>query len=135
MTWGKISRWEPQVRSLLRIVTALTFSLHGWQKFFGLFGGPKQDPSSLLGAAGIIETIGGALLFLGLGTRPVAFILSGEMAIGYLRSHAPRGFWPIQNRGELAVVYCFLWLYFFFAGGGPWSLDRLFFAKRDSRAD
>ena len=80
----------------------------------------------MLGAAGIIETIGGALIILGLFTRPVAFLLSGELAIGYFRTHAPRGFWPITNGGELAVIYCFFFLWLSSAGGGRWSLDRVF---------
>jgi putative oxidoreductase len=121
-------RFEPQLRSILRIVVGFTFSVHGWQKFLGLFGGiggHRLAPTSMLGAAGLIETIGGALTILGLFTRPVAFLLSGEMAIGYFRTHAPRGFWPIVNGGELAVLYCFLYLWLAAAGPGPWSLDHL----------
>jgi len=109
-------------------MAAFTFSLHGWQKFFGLFGGiggSRVPVSTMLGAAGVIETIGGALILLGLFTRPVAFLLSGEMAIGYFRTHAPRGFWPLLNGGELAVFYCFMFLWLAAAGPGPWSLDRL----------
>lgn len=125
MTLGK---WEPQLRSLARIVIAFTFSLHGWQKFFGMFGGlggMKPPLTSMLGAAGVIETIGGALIILGLFTRPVAFLLSGEMAIGYFTAHAPRGLWPLTNGGELAVFYCFYFLWLSAAGPGPWSLDHL----------
>jgi len=105
-----------------------TFSLHGWQKLFGVFGGiggSRPPLSSMLGAAGVIETIGGALIIIGLFTRPVAFLLAGEMAVGYFRTHAPRGFWPVKNGGELAVVYCFFYLWLSFAGAGSWSLDRL----------
>jgi putative oxidoreductase len=123
-----LARWEPWLRSLLRIMAAFTFSLHGWQKFFGWFGGiagSSVPVNTMLGAAGLIETVGGALMMLGLFTRPVAFVLSGEMAIGYFRTHAPRGFWPLLNGGELAVFYCFLWLWFSAAGAGPLSLDRL----------
>jgi putative oxidoreductase len=86
----------------------------------------------MLGIAGVLETFGGALILLGLFTRPAAFILSGEMAVGYFRAHAPQGFWPIMNggnRGELAVIYCFFFLFLCAAGAGPWSLDRLFFKK------
>ena len=121
------SSLEPYLRSLFRIMAAFTFSLHGWQKFFGMFGGiggHRLPPTSMLGAAGLIETVGGALLILGLFTQPVAFLLSGEMAIGYFRTHAPRGFWPIANGGELAVFYCFCFLWLSAAGAGPLSLDR-----------
>ena len=121
-------RFEPQLRSILRIVVGFTFSLHGWQKLFGLFGGiggHRLAPTSMLGVAGLIETIGGALIILGLFTRPVAFLLSGEMAIGYFRTHAPHGFWPIVNGGELAVLYCFVYLWLAAAGPGPWSIDHL----------
>ena len=109
-------------------MAAFTYSLHGWQKFFGVFGGiggGRPSLSSPLGVAGILETFGGALLILGLFTRPVAFLLSGEMAVGYFRTHAPRGFWPLVNGGELAVFYCFMFLWLSAAGAGPWSLDRL----------
>jgi putative oxidoreductase len=117
---------EPWVRSLLRIVVGFTFSLHGFQKLFGLFGGHRHvDLFSLIGLAGVLECFGGVLLILGLFTVPVAFLLSGEMAVAYFRSHFPRAFLPIQNGGELAVVYCFVFLYLFVAGGGPISLDRL----------
>ncbi len=122
--------WEPYARSLLRIVVGLTFSLHGCQKVFGLFGGmggsgAKAAFLSILWVAGALEVFGGALLILGLFASPVAFILWGEMAVAYFMRHFPRGFWPITNGGELAVVYCFVFLYFFTAGPGPWSLDHL----------
>jgi len=118
------------MRSVLRIVVGFTFSLHGFQKLFGLLGGPGGHGGhvplfSLMGLAGILECFGGVLLVLGLFTVPVAFILSGEMAVAYFRVHFPRGFFPIQNGGELAVVYCFVFLYLFMAGGGPLSADRL----------
>jgi len=123
-----LAPYEARLRSVLRIMAAFTFSLHGWQKFFGLFGGiggHSVPVNTMLGVAGLIETIGGPLIMLGLFTRPVAFLLSGEMAIGYFRTHAPQGFWPLLNGGEITVVYCFLWLWFSAAGAGPWSLDRL----------
>jgi putative oxidoreductase len=126
---SRVSSLEPHLRSLLRIVAAFTYSLHGWQKFFGVFGGSRPPLTSMLGVAGLLETIGGALLMLGLFTRPVAFLLSGEMAIGYFRTHAPRGFWPLLNGGELAVFYCFLFLWLSAAGPGPWSLDKIFRKK------
>jgi putative oxidoreductase len=128
-----LAPYESCLRSVARIAIGFTFSLHGWQKTFGAFGGLggfKPPLTSMLGAAGVIETIGGALIILGLFTRPVAFLLAGEMAVGYFRTHAPRGFWPITNGGELAVFYCFYFLWLSSAGPGRWSLDRLF--GRDS---
>ena len=119
---------EPHLRSLFRIVAAFTYSLHGWQKFLGVFGGVRGHslpPTSMLGLAGMIETFGGALILLGLFTRPVAFLLSGEMAVGYFRTHAPQGFWPLLNGGELAVFYCFMFLWLSAAGAGPWSCHHL----------
>jgi putative oxidoreductase len=123
------SSFFPYALSLLRIAAGFTFSLHGFQKLFGFFGGLGHGTSahvfSLLGAAGVIETIGGPLIFLGLFTRPVAFVLCGEMAVAYFKQHAPRGLWPIANGGELAVLYCFIFLVLVSAGAGPWSLDRI----------
>ena len=117
---------EPWARSLLRAVVGFTFSLHGFQKLFGLLGahGPVRL-FSLMGLAGVLECFGGILLIVGLFTVPVAFLLSGEMAVAYFMVHFPRGFFPIENHGELAVVYCFVFLYLFTAGAGPASLDRL----------
>lgn len=125
---------EPWMRSVLRIVVGFTFSLHGMQKLFGMFGGLGGHGMhiplfSLLGLAGVLESFGGLLLILGLFTAPVAFILSGEMAVAYFRVHFPRGFFPIQNGGELAVLYCFIFLYLFTAGPGPLSVDRWFRKK------
>jgi putative oxidoreductase len=123
-----VSRLAPHLLSVLRIVAAFLYIAHGTQKLFGF---PVSEPRpslelfSLMGAAGIIETFGGLLMLLGLFTRPVAFILSGQMASAYFMQHAPRGPWPILNGGELAVLYCFLWLYFVAAGPGPWSVDGL----------
>jgi len=122
------ARWAPYLQSVLRIVVAFLFVAHGSQKFFGFpavevrAGVPLM---SLLGLASMIEMLGGTLMFLGLLTRPVAFVLAGEMAVAYFTSHAPRGFWPLVNRGEPAVFFCFTWLYFAAAGAGPWSLDAL----------
>ncbi len=117
---------EPWMRSLLRIVVGFTFSFHGFQKLFGLFGGHRVvHLFSLMGLAGVLESLGGVLLMLGLFTVPIAFLLSGEMAVAYFKAHFPRGFVPIENGGELAVVYCFVFLYLFVAGGGTASLDRL----------
>jgi putative oxidoreductase len=130
MNLSTIRSWEPYTRSVLRIVAGLTYSLHGYQKMFGFFGGiggsgAKPPFLSLLWTAGVIESVGGALLILGLFTTPIAFILSGEMAFAYFIRHFPRSPWPIMSGGELAVVYCFLFLYFFTAGPGAWSLDNL----------
>ena len=122
------ARWTPYLLSVLRIVVAFLYIVHGTQK---LFGWPALEPRppvplmSLLGAAGVIETFGGLLMLLGLFTQPVAFILAGEMAAAYFIAHAPRGFWPLLNRGEPPVYFCFTWLYFAAAGAGPWSLDAL----------
>lgn len=116
--------------SILRIVAALLFMAHGTQKLFG-FPGDREGMDitrwfiGLRGWAGILEVFGGALLLAGAWTRPVAFILSGEMAVAYFRSHASRNFWPLMNGGELAALYAFLFLYFVFAGGGEWSVDRI----------
>lgn len=126
VAWGSSSgTWSPRVLSLLRIATALLFIPHGTQKLFG-FPGAQQAVSSLasmMGVAGILECFGGLLLLLGIFTRPVAFVLSGQMAVAYFTTHASRGFWPILNRGELAALYCFIFLYFAVAGGGSWSLN------------
>jgi putative oxidoreductase len=117
--------WAPRLLSILRIVAALIFMEHGTQKLLGF--PPSENPSpellSLSGIAGILELIGGALLVLGLFTRPVAFILSGQMAVAYWLVHAPRSFYPVLNGGDPAILYCFIFLYLFAAGGGPWSLD------------
>jgi len=121
------SQWAPRILSLLRIVTAFLFMQHGGQKLFG-FPAPLQAAPplfSLIGVAGILELFGGLLMLIGLFSRPVAFLLSGEMAVAYFMAHAPQGFWPLLNKGELAVMYCFIFLYLFVAGGGSWSVDRL----------
>ncbi len=111
--------------SMLRIVAGFTFAEHGLQKVFGLLGGHVVRSLSLAGISGYLELFGGFLILLGLYTRPVAFILCGEMAVGYFKMHAPAGFWPLLNHGELAVLYCFVFLYLCAAGPGTWSLDLL----------
>jgi len=114
--------------SLLRLAAAFVYLAHGTQKMFGVPGHPFHAPvfaATMIGAAGVIETIGCTLMLLGLFTRPVAFVISGQMAVAYFTEHAPRGFWPIVNGGELAVLFCFLWLFFCVAGPGPISLDAL----------
>ncbi len=120
---------EPRALSLLRIIAGFTFSLHGLQKIFGLFGGLGGGGvtaafPSLMWAAGVLE-LGGMLLLAGLFTRPVAFLLCGHMAVAYFMGHSWRGFWPVVNGGELAVLYCFVFLYLAIAGPGPVSLDRI----------
>lgn len=124
----KSSRLTPYLLSVLRLVAAGLYIAHGTQKLFGVPGHPFHTPVfavSLIFAAGVLETFGGTLLFLGLFTRPVAFVLSGQMAVAFFTQHFPNGPWPILNGGELAVLYCFLWLFFCVAGPGPISLDRL----------
>ena len=127
-----IDRWHdfaPRLQSLLRIVAGFTFMLHGTMKLFafpaGIGKGGAVHLVSQIGLAGILETFGGGLMFLGLFTRPVAFILSGEMAVAFFQVHFPRSFWPIISGGELAMVYCFIWLYFSAVGAGPWSIDAM----------
>jgi putative oxidoreductase len=111
---------------ILRIVAGLLFMAHGTQKLLAFPGAPGASSvpiASLLGVAGLLEAIGGAMLVFVFFTRPVAFVVAGEMAVAYFRSHAPQGPWPILNRGELAVLFCFLWLYIAAAGPGRFSLD------------
>ena len=120
--------WTPRLLSVLRIMAGFLFMAHGAQKLFGFLappGAPSPALMSQMGIGGVLEFFGGLLLLLGLFTRPVAFILSGMMAVAYFQMHAPGGFWPLQNRGELAVLYCFLFLFLAVAGGGVWSVDRL----------
>jgi len=126
-----LDRWAPHVLSILRIVVALLFLQHGLSKLFG-FPQPMAPPPmfTMIWFAGAIELVGGALLTLGLFTRVAAFIMSGEMAIGYFLAHAPRGFFPILNGGDPAILYCFIFLYLVFASPGPWSLDALWQRKR-----
>jgi putative oxidoreductase len=122
------NQWSPRLLSVLRAVAALLFMQHGAQKFFA-FPAPSQmgQPPllSLLGLAGVLELFGGLLLLIGLFTRPVAFVLSGFMAVAYFMAHAPQGFWPLLNKGELAALYSFVFLYLAAAGGGEWSVDRM----------
>jgi putative oxidoreductase len=119
--------WAPRVLSILRIVAALIFMEHGTQKLLGFppLDRPAPEVMSLSWIAGVLELFGGALLVLGLFTRPVAFILSGEMAFAYWIAHAPQSFFPVLNGGDAAILYCFVFLYLAVAGGGPWSLDAM----------
>jgi putative oxidoreductase len=121
-------KWAPDVLSLIRIVFAFLFTIHGAQKLFAFPSPPEggQPPLvSLYGIAGVFEFFGGLLLLVGFCTRSVAFLLSGEMAVAYFTTHAPKGFWPMKNDGESAVFFCFVFFYIAFAGGGPWTLDAL----------
>ena len=121
-----LGRYSPYLYALLRIVAGLLFIQHGLQKLFGWLGAKGAvELMSQMGAAGIIEVVGGTLISIGLFTSPVAFLASGEMAVAYFQAHAPRGMWPIMNGGELAVLYCFLFLYFAAVGSGRWSVDSL----------
>ncbi|WP_246601782.1 DoxX family protein [Hymenobacter profundi] len=117
--------WMPRLLSILRIVAGFMFMLHGTQKLFNFPAGEHgaAEIFSLMGLAGVLEALGGLLLILGLFTRPVAFISSGLMAVAYFMAHAPQAPLPIQNQGELAVLYCFVFLFLAFAGAGEWSLD------------
>jgi len=125
MNFSRLSVYQPYMLSLFRLVTGLLLLQYGVAKIFKF---PAlsyfANPPPLIMAAGTLELILGALLVLGLFTRIVAFILSGEMAFAYFMAHAPRAFFPLANGGQLAIVFCFLFLYFAFAGGGPWSVDR-----------
>jgi len=123
------SSWGPHLRSVLRIVAALIFVQAGTVKLFGFpigmppNGGTASFPSQVW-IGGFLEVVGGALLALGLFTRPVAFLMSGMMAVAYFQFHFPGGFWPAVNGGTAAAIYCFVWLYISAAGAGPWSLDE-----------
>jgi putative oxidoreductase len=125
---AKGSVWGPPMQSVLRIVASFMFMLNGTMKLFAFptgvppHGGTAELMSQM-GVAGILETFGGALLLLGLFTRPVAFLLAGEMAVAYFQVFFPHGFWPVVTGGILPALYCFLWLYFSAVGAGPWSLD------------
>ena len=133
MNTDTLQSWAPCVLSILRVVTALIFFEHGSAKLLGF---PPSDFSpevlSLPWIAGVLEIVGGALLVVGLFTRPVAFTLSGMMAVAYWLAHAPKSVYPLLNGGEPAILYCFVFLYLVTAGGGAWSLDNL---RNRSRRD
>ena len=117
-----LGKYSELVYALLRVVVGLLFACHGGQKLLGLFGGQGLPSTPLLIAAGAIELVGGLLVALGLWAGYAAFVTSGEMAVAYFMEHAPRGFWPILNQGELAVLYCFVFLYIASKGSGRWSV-------------
>jgi putative oxidoreductase len=134
MSGGSLTaRWiaaAPYFLSLLRIIAAFLFIQYGSTKILGwpaevMPGGGTAPLASLAGAAGLIELIGGALMLVGLFSRPVAFLLSGQMAVAYFKGHAGQGFWPVLNGGAPAVIFCFVWLYISAAGGGAWSVDAM----------
>lgn len=131
---GSRSIWTDRMLSVLRIVVGLLFLEHGTQKMFG-FPPSQMHPvgltiASQFGIAAILEVFGGACIVLGLLTRPVAFLLAGEMAVAFFQAHFPRSVFPIKNGGEPPVLFCFIYLYFMLAGGGAWSLDRLLSRRR-----
>jgi putative oxidoreductase len=138
-------RGAPLFLSIMRIMASLLFMAHGTQKLFGFpvrlpppgapegAAPPPFELFSLIGAAGVLEFVGGTLLLIGLFTRPVAFVLSGMMAVAYFIAHHPRTFFPVNNGGDAAILFCFIFLFLFFAGGGPVSVDALF-AKRRAEA-
>ena len=122
--------WAPYLLSIMRIIAAFVFFQVGSAKLFAFPAAVMPDGgtaplASLAGVAGALEVVGGTLLLLGLFTRPVAFLVSGEMAFAYFIGHAPQGFWPVLNGGQPAILYCFIWLYISSAGPGPWSIDAL----------
>ena len=120
---GILGRFAPHIYAFLRIVAGLLFAQHGAQKLLGLLGGRQVAIASQFGLAGIIELVGGVLIAAGVYASPIGFIASGEMAVAYFRTHAPQGFWPVQNGGELAALYCFLFLYVAARGNGMWSIQ------------
>ncbi len=124
---ASLTSWSPHVLSLLRVASGAAFLAHGTMKWlnFPARGGAAPELMSLSGAAGVIELVGGALIVLGLFTRPAAFICSGTMAFAYFIAHAPRSFFPVQNGGDAALLFCFVFFYLVFAGPGPWSLDAI----------
>jgi len=129
-----LSTWSPRILSVMRIVTGFLFMQHGGQKLLG-FPAPARsefDFFSMSGVAGSLELFGGMLIIIGLFTRSVSFVLSGLMAFAYFIAHAPQSFWPILNGGELAAMYCFVFLYLSIAGAGEWSIDQIRAGRRQS---
>lgn len=134
-----MASYQRVVYTALRVIAPFIIMQHGSQKLLGLLGGvgPQHGGAplmSLMGVAGIVEFVIASLVLVGLFTQPAAFIVSGEMATAYFKVHAPHGFWPIQNHGELAVILCFTFLFFAAFGGGKYSLDALFFGAKTERS-
>lgn len=127
------TRFETCAYAALRVVAGLLFLFHGLQKLFGMYGGQVAPMGSLFWVAGVIELAGGLLVMVGLLTSIVAFLLSGEMAVAYFTAHLPQAFWPIENQGELAALYCFIFLFIAARGPGAFSLDQVLRSNR-SRA-
>jgi putative oxidoreductase len=127
-----LGKYSEPLYAVMRVVVGLLFACHGAQKLFGVLGGQSQLANPRLLAAGIIEFVGGGLVALGLWAGYAAFVASGEMAVAYFTAHAPGGFWPVVNKGELAVLYCFVFLYVASRGSGPLSVDAL--TRKKSRA-
>jgi len=126
--YANFEKGRPYILSIVRIVVALLFLEHGLQKYVGFpSAGPPMTP--LLYVQGAIEVVGGILLVIGAYTRPVAFILAGDMAVAYFMAHSPRSFFPAMNGGDAAILYCFAFLYIFYEGAGPWSVDRVVLKK------
>ncbi len=123
------ARWA---HVLLRVMASAAFMQHGAQKLFGVLGGQVQAVGSLMWFAGIIELVGGAFILAGLFTRPIAFLMAGQMAVAYFTAHFPQGFWPTVNQGELALLYCFIFLYFSATGAGAVSLDYIRLRRKPS---
>ena len=120
---GILGRVAPQIYALLRIVSGLLFAVHGAQKLLGVLGGQQVPIMSQFGLAGVIELVGGLMIAAGVFASLAAFVASGEMAVAYFQAHAPKAFWPVQNGGELAVLFCFVFLYVAARGNGTWSVQ------------
>ena len=131
---SSLSRYSGYAYAVMRIIVGLMFASHGAQKLLGMFGG-KGGAQGMMLVAGVVELAGGILIALGLLTRPAAFLASGTMAVAYFMAHAGQGWHPVMNKGELAVVYCFLFLYMFFRGAGPLSLDSIIGGRRLTAPD
>jgi putative oxidoreductase len=126
MNADRLSKYLPETLSVVRVILALLFLEHGTAKLLGFPTPPTAQPAAmtLLWVQGLIELVGGGLLAVGLFTRPVAFVLSGDMAVAYFMAHAPKNFFPLLNGGDSAILYCFIFLLFFVAGPGRWSVDE-----------
>lgn len=122
--FSQLSAYQPQMLAVLRIMTGLLFFEHGTQKLLNFPATDMEMGGTLMLVAGILETVGGALVVIGFLTRPVAFILSGMMAVAYFMAHAPQSFFPVNNMGDAAILFCFVFLYLVAAGPGAWALDK-----------